>query len=325
MRTEKPAVSRQLPAASRLFVSRIPSFLPLILGPTAVGKSQLAVELALRVDGEIISADARAIYKDLNIGTAKPPLELRQKALHHLISFKDPTERYDVMEFRHDVLRVIEEIRGRGKLPIVVGGSTLYISALTGAFFAGPKADPSVRRRLEAQPLAQLRERLEKTDPEAARRIHPNDKVRTVRALEVYELTGLPITRWQKESKVPFPYQFLKIGLKLAREVLYERINARVDEMIAAGLLEEAKALRAKLTPEMPAYRTIGYEELFEYLDGRISYDEAVRLIKKHSREYAKRQIMYFQREPGVYWVDVTGKSLEQLAAETLQWLERAY
>lgn len=285
----------------------------MILGPTAVGKSELAVALALRLGGEIISADARAIYKDLNIGTAKPPACLREKVPHHLIDFLDPTERYDVMRFRRDVIRAIEEIRARGKMPIVVGGSTLYISALTGTFFAGPKADPQIRQRLEAQPQEHLRQRLEEIDPEAAQRIHPNDRVRTIRALEVYELTGLPISRWHKESQVPFPYHFTKIGLTLDRRVLYERINARVDQMLAAGLLEEAKALKAKLTPEMPAYRTIGYEELFEYLDGKISYDEAVRLIKKHTREYAKRQIIYFKRIPDVRWIDVTGKSLEEV------------
>jgi tRNA dimethylallyltransferase len=288
----------------------------LILGPTATGKSELAVAIAEHLDGEIISADARAIYRELNIGTAKPPPHLRARVPHHLIDLLDPTEHYDVMRFRQDVLKALEEIRARGKLPIVVGGSTLYISALTGTFFAGPKADPQIRQRLEAQPQEHLRKRLEEIDPEAAQRIHPNDKVRTVRALEVYELTGLPISRWHKESKVPFPYKFTKIGLTLNRKILYERINARVEQMLAAGLLEEAKALKAKLTPEMPAYRTIGYEELFQYLDGKISYDEAVRLIKKHTREYAKRQIIYFKREPDVHWIDVTGKLMEQLVEE---------
>lgn len=291
----------------------------LILGPTAVGKSELAVALAQRIAGEVISADARAIYRDLTIGTAKPPAHLRERVPHHLIDFLDPTERYDVMQFRHDVLKAIEEIRARGKMPIVVGGSTLYISVLTGTFFAGPKADPQLRRRLESQPQEQLRQRLEAVDPEAAQRIHPNDKIRTVRALEVYELTGVPISRWQRESKVPFPYRFTKIGLTLNRRVLYERINARVDRMIAQGLLEEAKALKEKLTPQMPAYRTIGYEEFFAYLDGKISYDEAVRLIKKHTREYARRQLIYFKREPDVHWIDVTGKSLEEVLDEALR------
>jgi tRNA dimethylallyltransferase len=294
----------------------------LILGPTATGKSELAVAIAEHLDGEIISADARAIYRELNIGTAKPPPHLRARVPHHLIDLLDPTEHYDVMRFRQDVLKALEEIRARGRLPIVVGGSTLYISALTGTFFAGPKADPQIRQRLEAQPQEHLRKRLEEIDPEAAQRIHPNDKVRTVRALEVYELTGLPISRWHKESKVPFPYKFTKIGLTLNRKILYERINDRVEQMLAAGLLEEAKALKAKLTPEMPAYRTIGYEELFQYLDGKISCDEAVRLIKKHTREYAKRQIIYFKREPDVHWVDVTGKPLEEILKEVLGILE---
>lgn len=293
----------------------------LILGPTAVGKSELAVALAQRIAGEVISADARAIYRDLTIGTAKPPAHLREKVPHHLIDFLDPTERYDVMRFRRDALTAIEEIRAQGKMPIVVGGSTLYISVLTGTFFAGPKADPQLRRRLESQPQEQLRQRLEAVDPEAAQRIHPNDKIRTVRALEVYELTGVPISRWQRESKVPFPYRFTKIGLTLNRRVLYERINARVDRMIAQGLLEEAKALKEKLTPQMPAYRTIGYEEFFAYLDGKISYDEAVRLIKKHTREYARRQLIYFKREPDVHWIDVTGKSLEEVLDDALRLL----
>jgi tRNA dimethylallyltransferase len=292
------------------------------LGLTATGKSELAVAIAEHLDGEIISADARAIYRELNIGTAKPPPHLRARVPHHLIDLLDPTEHYDVMRFRQDVLKALEEIRARGRLPIVVGGSTLYISALTGTFFAGPKADPQIRQRLKAQPQEHLRKRLEEIDPEAAQRIHPNDKVRTVRALEVYELTGLPISRWHKESKVPFPYQFTKIGLTLNRKILYERINARVEQMLAAGLLEEAKALKAKLTPEMPAYRTIGYEELFQYLDGKISYDEAVRLIKKHTREYAKRQIIYFKREPDVHWIDVTGKPLEEILNAVLGILE---
>jgi tRNA dimethylallyltransferase len=294
----------------------------LILGPTATGKSELAVAIAEHLDGEIISADARAIYRELNIGTAKPPPHLRARVPHHLIDLLDPTEHYDVMRFRQDVLKALEEIRARGRLPIVVGGSTLYISALTGTFFAGPKADPQIRQRLKAQPQEHLRKRLEEIDPEAAQRIHPNDKVRTVRALEVYELTGLPISRWHKESKVPFPYKFTKIGLTLNRKILYERINARVEQMLAAGLLEEAKALKAKLTPEMPAYRTIGYEELFQYLDGKISYDEAVRLIKKHTREYAKRQLIYFKREPDVHWIGVTGKPLEEILNAVLGILE---
>lgn len=294
----------------------------LLLGPTAVGKSQLAVELAWRLGGEIISADARAVYRELTIGTAKPSPELRARVAHHLLDIRAPTERYDVMEFRRDVQRKIAELLKQRKLPIVVGGSTLYLAALTGSFFAGPKADLQLRKRLEAEPQGKLRERLEQCDPAAAQRIHPNDKVRTVRALEVYELTGLPITRWQRESQVGFPYEFTKIGLWLERKMLYERINARVDEMLINGLCDEAKALREKLTPEMPAYRTIGYEELFEHLDGKLSYEEAVQLIKKHSREYAKRQLIYFKRESDIHWVDVTGKSFEQIVAETLRRLD---
>lgn len=295
---------------------------PLLLGPTGTGKSELAIALAERLNGEVISADSRAIYRSMDVGTAKPSPTERRRVPHRLIDIKEPEEHYDVMEFRRDVLVIIEDILSRGKLPIVVGGSTLYISVLTGTFFAGPAADPELRQRLSAQSPAELRHRLEQVDREAAAHIHPNDPIRTVRALEVYELTGVPISRWQRESRLPFPHQFLKIGLTLERAQLYARLDQRVDQMLARGLLDEAQRLKARLRPEMQAHHTIGYEELFGYLDNKLTYQQAVLLIKQHTRQFAKRQLTWFKPDTEIYWIDVTGKSSEQVLAEALQLID---
>jgi tRNA dimethylallyltransferase len=296
-----------------------PRRFPLLLGPTGTSKSELAIALAEHLDGEIISADSRAIYKSMNVGTAKPSLALRTRVAHHLIDIKEPEEPYDVMAFRRDVLAVIERILARGKRPIVVGGSTLYVSVLTGVLFSGPAADRQVRRHLDAQPLSELRQRLEQVDPEAAARIHLHDRVRTVRALEVYALTGLPISRWQRESQVPFPHRFLKIGLNLERSQLYEKLDRRVDEMLERGLLDEARALKDRLTPAMQAYHTIGYEELFRHLEGKLTYPQAVLLIKQHNRHYARRQWTWYKRDSEIHWIDVTGKTGEQVLAAALE------
>ncbi len=294
---------------------------PLLLGPTGTGKSELAIALAERLHGEVISADSRAIYKSMNVGTAKPSSEDRKRIPHHLIDIRELEEHYDVMEFRRDVLAVIQDILKRRKLPIVVGGSTLYVAVLTGTFFEGPTADAKVRQRLETQPLAELRRRLEHIDPEAAARIHPHDPVRTVRALEVYELTGMTISQARRESRVPFPYSFLKIGLTLTRSELYARLNQRVDQMLERGLLDEARRLKARLEPEMQAYRTIGYEECFAHLDGKLSYQQAVSLIKQHTRQLAKRQLTWFKSDREIHWIEVTGKTTEQVLTEALQTL----
>ncbi len=292
--------------------------LPLLLGPTGTGKSELAIRLAERLKGEVVSADSRAIYRSMNIGTAKPSLEDRKRVSHHLVDIREPEEHYDVIEFRRDVLCVIEDILSREKLPIVVGGSTLYVAVLTGAFFDGPTGNPIVRKRLEAQPLSELRRRLEQIDPEAAARIHPNDPVRTVRALEVYELTGKTISQGQRESHISFPYEFLKIGLTLERPQLYARLNERVDKMVERGLLEEARALKPRLQPEMQAYRTIGYAEFFDCLDQKLTCQQAITLIKQHTRNFAKRQLTWFKPDREIHWIDVTDKMPDRVFEEAL-------
>lgn len=292
--------------------------IPIILGPTGVGKSQVAYELALNLkDVEIISADARAIYRGMDIGTDKPPLEWRLRVPHHLIDIKDPHEPYNAMDFRRDALHILEDILRRGRRALVVGGSTLYVEALVGKFFDGPSADPKLRSKLRARPLEELYQKLCRVDPQAARKIHPHDEQRIVRALEVYELAGMPISELQRQRSQKAPYDFLKIGLKCDRKALYERIDRRVEEMMAKGFLEEAKALKDRVGPQ--AYKSSGYREIFAYLEGKIpTLEQAVSLIKKNTREQARRQMIYFQRDPQIHWIDTTKRTRAQIVQEIL-------
>jgi tRNA dimethylallyltransferase len=298
--------------------------IPLILGPTGVGKSTVAYALALTWErAEILSADARSIYRGMDLGTDKPPPGWRVRVPHHLIDIKDPHEPYNVMEFRRDALRVLADIRRRDARAIVVGGSTLYVEALVGRLFEGPSTDPKLRRRLRARPLDELYEELQRVDPQAARRIHPNDPQRIVRALEVYGLTGRPISELQRESSQTTPYTFQVIGLWCERTQLHERIDRRVDEMMARGLLEEARALKARVPVNSQAYKSNGYRELFEYLEGQIpTLAEAVALTKKRTRDHARRQIVYFKRDPQIHWIDTTDRTTEQIVCQILALLE---
>ena len=284
----------------------------------------MAYELALCSKGaEILSADARSIYRGMDIGTDKPSLEWRARVPHHLIDIKDPHELYNVMDFRRDTMRMLEDIRHRGARAIVVGGSTLYVEALVGRLFEGPSADPEVRRRLRNFPLDELYKKLQRIDPQAARKIHPHDPQRIVRALEVYELTGKPISELQRAASQKTPYHFLKIGLSCERTHLNQRIDQRVDEMMSRGLLEEASALQDRVPVGSQAYKSNGYREMFEYLEGKIStLEEAVALIKKRTRDHARRQMVYFKRDPEIRWIDTTGKVTEQIVCEVLSLIE---
>ncbi|MCX7750831.1 MAG: tRNA (adenosine(37)-N6)-dimethylallyltransferase MiaA [Candidatus Bipolaricaulota bacterium] len=294
----------------------------LVLGPTAVGKSAVAARVAEEAGAEVISADARTIYRGLAIGTDRPPPEVLARVPHHLVGVLDPREGYDAARFRRDCERLVAEIHGRGRRAIVVGGSTLYIRALTRGLFPGPGADPKLRAELQARPLAELREELARVDPEAAARIHPGDRARTVRALEVHRLTGRPLSAaWGNER--PFPWPLVKVGLTLDRGELGRRIEARVERMLAAGLLEEARRLWETLPPEAPAARTIGYRELFAYFRGEYDLPEARRRIVRNTKAYARRQLAFFRSEADVHWIDVTGRSPEDVAREVLaRWRE---
>ncbi|MBC7169779.1 tRNA (adenosine(37)-N6)-dimethylallyltransferase MiaA [Candidatus Bipolaricaulota bacterium] len=290
----------------------------LLIGPTAVGKSAIAVEVAERVGAEIISADARAIFRGLEIGTDRPPPQILSRVPHHLIGALNPAERYDAAAFRADCERLVAEIHARGRRTIVVGGSTLYVRALTRGLFPGPAADPHLREELAHRSLAALREELAQVDPPSAARIHPADRVRLIRALEVVRLTGRPLSSsWGEEQ--PFPFPLVKIGIALDRGELHRRIEARVSRMLAAGLIEEARRLWERgIPPNAPAARTIGYRELFAYFRGELDLGEAERKIVRNTKTYARRQLAFFRAEADVHWLDGTGRTAAEVAEEAI-------
>jgi len=282
------------------------SFL-VILGPTATGKSKLAIELAKEINDEIISADSMQVYRGMDIGTAKPTNEERQDIPHHLIDIRNPDEEWTVADFVDETNRLIKEIEKRKKVPLLVGGTGLYLwSLLEGYSFPLAPANKEIRERLEKQPLSALYSQLSKTDPEAAKKIHPNDKKRIVRALEVYELTGKPISKLQNRNGTAnsFAGSISKlIGLTLPREQLYKRIEQRVDHMIEKGLVEEVKGLLAKgFSKDLPSFQALGYKEVVKYLDGKWSKEEMIGELKKRTRHFARRQMTWFKRFKNVKW-----------------------
>lgn len=294
-----------------------------ILGATCVGKTQVSLKVADTVKGEIVSFDSRQVYRLMDIGTAKPTKEEQKRVAHHLIDVVYPDEKFTAADYAKKAREVINEIRARGKPPIAVGGSGLYLKALTQGFFEGPKADEGIREKLkkEAQEFGEphLFNRLKQADPQAAERIHPNDLVRIIRALEVYELTGKPISAWQREGRyLPFPMGLVKIGLNLDRKKLYNRINLRVDRMVSAGLLEEVRALKERgFSPKLKALRTVGYQELFGYLEDKLDLSAAVEKIKLNTRHYAKRQMTWFRKDKQITWMDAED---EMLIEKILDW-----
>ncbi len=291
-----------------------------ILGPTAIGKTEVGILLAERIGGEIISADSSAVYRGLDIGSAKPTREEQRRVRFHLIDVADPDEVFTAAKFRELALQAIAEIQARGKRVLIVGGTGLYVRVLLHGFsLAPPPADPDVRARWKAEVervgAPALHEQLKQIDPIAAARIHPNDAVRITRAFEVYEMTGVPISHWQQHAETELPA--LKIGLTLPREMLYQRIDQRVDAMIQQGMLQEVQLLLQKgYNPDQPALKGLGYRHLFRYIQGHIDWDEAVRLWKRDTRRFAKRQITWFRKEPGIHWIDASqgSESTTQLA-----------
>jgi len=281
-----------------------------ILGLTASGKTKVSLEIADILKGEIVSADSRQIYRFMDIGTAKPGLEERKNIPHHLIDLVNPDEYFSAADYSTKAREAIKNILGRGKEPIVVGGAGLYLRALFKGIFKGPGKDEEVRSKLKERAekfgIDSLYEKLDKKDPEAAKKIGPHNLVRIIRALEVYELTGKKISELQKEGEYPpEEYDFVKIGLELDREQLYQRIDQRVEQMIKAGLVAEVKSLKEKgYDLRFAPLRTFGYKEIFHYLDGNMSLDEAVQNIKLETRHYAKRQITWFKKEEGIFWID---------------------
>jgi tRNA dimethylallyltransferase len=284
--------------------------LVIVLGPTAVGKSDTVLDLAAQFDAEIISADSQQVYRHMDIGTAKPSSEQRQKIPHHLIDIVDPDEEFNAAMFRNLAIETASKIADRGKRIIVCGGTGLYIKALTKGLFVGPGRDPQIRQALESEieehGVGALYQRLEQVDPGSAVRIHPHDRQRITRALEVYQATGRKISAWQSEHGFnDLLFDVFKIGLDLQRTELYDRIDRRCDDMIQAGLVDEVKQLVKKgYGLDLKAMQSVGYRHAGLFLRAQMPLDQAVRLMKRDTRRLAKRQLTWFRSDREIHWFD---------------------
>ena len=279
-----------------------------LVGPTASGKTLVSVHLARLLGGEIISADSRQVYRNLDIGTAKPPPTILKKIRHHCINERDPDQEFSAGEFGILGRKRIEEIFSRSKQPIVVGGSGLYVQSLIDGLFEGPAANQEVRRRLEERVVKEgteaLLKELRRVDPESAARADATKPRRIIRALEVYELTGKPLSKHHVEAAVSVSFGSSIYGLSWDREALYRRIEGRCDAMLKEGLLREVEALEGRgYAPSLNALNTVGYAEAFAYRRGELSFEEMVRLFKQNSRRYAKRQLTWFRRDKRIEWI----------------------
>jgi len=282
--------------------------LVIILGPTGVGKSRTAVDMALRFEGEVINGDSIQVYKGFDIGTDKPSTEARRGVPHHLIDIVEPGVQFTAADFVREALLAAAEIAGRGRIPFVVGGTGLYLKALVEGLFPGPGRNPALRAELEAEArekgLAALFRELEEADPAYARKIRDRDRVRIIRALEVYRTTGRPMSEHFRETRSPSAdFNVLKIGLRLEREALFLRIEERVERMFASGLMDEARGLlKCGISQDAPPFRALGYRHVLKHLGGEISLEEAKALTKRDTRHYAKRQETWFRKMAGVVW-----------------------
>ncbi|RKQ37557.1 tRNA (adenosine(37)-N6)-dimethylallyltransferase MiaA [Oceanobacillus halophilus] len=285
-----------------------------IMGPTAVGKTNLSIEVAKRFGGEVISGDSMQIYRGMDIGTAKITKDEMEGIPHHMIDIKEPDEGFSVADFKEYVQRYIEEVSSRNKLPIIVGGSGLYIqAALYDYNFSTQKRNEFITRKLEKRmeeegPLP-LYKYLEKIDPVQAEKIHPNNYRRVIRALEIYETTGMSMTEYQKNQTAESPYNLVLIGLEMDRAELYKRINLRVDQMINSGLLKEVKTLIGKGYSKSQSMNAIGYKEFIPYFEGEQSLEECIEILKRNSRRFAKRQYTWFKNKMDITWYDVTNSN----------------
>ncbi|MBA7600581.1 tRNA dimethylallyltransferase [subsurface metagenome] len=301
-----------------------------ILGPTASGKSGLAVTLAGKLiaegitDGaEVICCDSRQLYKGATIGTATPRPEERAGIPHHLYNFLDPGKELSAGEYSRLAREKVTEVRGRGHLPILVGGSGFYFQALVDGLFEAPEVDQAVRERLvsycKRRGVVRLWRILSRLDGESASRIKPRDRQRVIRAMEVRLQTGKPLSQLQKNIPPPPNYDLLALGIAPPREILYQLVEERVDKMIAAGLVEEVEGLLSQgVSKESPVFKAIGYGEIASHLEGETGLDEAVKQIKTHSRQYAKRQLTWFRRDKRIRWIEWGGKQAPQERAEQL-------
>lgn len=280
----------------------------IVVGPTAVGKSRVAVDLALRFGGEVINGDSIQVYRGFDIGTDKPTPESRRGIRHHLLDVVGPEVQFTAADFVREALGAAREIASRGRLPLIAGGAGLYIKALVDGLFPGPGRDSAVRAALEAaaqdEGLDSLFRRLEAVDPEYARKIRNRDRVRIIRALEVHAATGRPISEHFRKTESPVKgWNILRVGLRLDRDALYRRIDDRVERMFDRGLVEEVRGLLERGVPEdAPPFRALGYNHVLKLLRGEIGLEETKALTKTDTRHYAKRQMTWFRKMDGVAW-----------------------
>ena len=289
-----------------------------ICGPTASGKTSLSISLAKKINGEIVSCDSMQIYKEMDIGSAKPTVEEMQEIKHYLVDFVSPEKRYSVSEYKEDASKAIEEIINKGKTPIIVGGTGLYLNSLIyNIQYNEMEVDLNYRRELEKEAeeygLEVLYNRAKEIDPEAMEKVSANDKKRITRVLEIYNATGRTKTELEKKSRKEVPYNYLIFGINMERSILYDRINKRVDIMLEQGLIEEVKNLINKYSNMPTAMQGLGYKEVKEFLDGNISKEEMIEKIKMETRRYAKRQITWFKRIENIIWLDGLNKTEENV------------
>jgi tRNA dimethylallyltransferase len=289
-----------------------------VLGPTATGKSALGLAIAERFDGEIINCDSTAVYRGFDIGTDKVPLAARRGIPHHLIDIADPTDEYTAAQFARDAAAIVADIHARGKLPVLVGGTGFYYRALTRGLFPGPGKDAALRARLEAvaarKGVEKLHRMVAKVDPESAARIQPRDLKRLVRALEVYFQTGRPLTAHFENTVSPLPadVQVGAVALRMPAEWLSDRLARRVDDQFAAGLLDEMRALLAAgVPPDARPFGGLVYRQAMEYLKGVRDEASTRALIAQENRKYARRQLIWFRKEPNLVWFDGPGTNAE--------------
>ena len=295
-----------------------------IVGPTAVGKTYVSVELAKRLNTEIISADSVQIYRKMNIGSAKITDKERQGIVHHMIDIVEPDENYSVSEFKEDSEKIIDSMLTNKKNPIIVGGSGLYVNSLIYDLDFGVKSDEKLRDYYNQFVMENgkdaLYEKLKQIDPTAADKIHKNNIKRVIRALEVCDITGIKFSELNTDIRKPSnKYECILVGLFMDRKILYERINQRVDEMISEGLVEEVKDLLDKgYTKNLVSMQAIGYKEIIDYIEGNSTLEEAVNVLKRNTRRFAKRQYTWFLKDENVKWFEIEDISLIDLTVDEI-------
>lgn len=296
-----------------------------LVGPTAIGKSRVAIEVAKRLGTEVLTADSTQVYRGMDIGTDKPSLQERREVAHRLIDLVNPDEPFNVGEYRRHAVAEIDRLHQEHRIPLVVGGTGLYVRALLRGLWPGPPVDWTLRRQLEQEAqergLAALYQELGKVDLQTARRVHPNDSVKVLRALEIFRQTGLPVSHVHKQHGFQErPFTALLLGLTMDRDALYRRIEERVHVEIEKGLVEETRRLLSQgYARSLTSMKSLGYRQMAGFLEGEYDFDEAVRRLKRDTRHFAKRQMTWFRKEPQIEWITVLpDESLSSIMTRTM-------